>query len=68
MLRMIENADHELQGDIGQDETARLVDEAEPVLGLVDADDRDDPHGKIEGDQQSRQASPAPRGRTCTSA
>ena len=55
MLRMIRMLIDELQRDVGQDEAAGVVDQAEQVLGLVDADDRDDADREIERHEQRRQ-------------
>ena len=49
-----QDADDQLQRDVRQNEAARVVDQAEPMLGFVDADDRDDPHREIERNEQHR--------------
>src|SRR3984957_9191175 len=53
-----QNADRELQRHVGQNEAGRVVDQAEPMLRLVNADDRDDAHGEIERNEQRRHDEP----------
>src|SRR5271169_1549400 len=49
-----EDADRELEGDIGQDQAGGVVDQPEEMLGLVDADERDDANREIKRYEQRR--------------